>query len=387
MPRNRGFQAQQCYTARRVGPVIFTRYAASGPLRNAEIPGKPLILRATHAGKTIELHTGVNRPAIVPAVLSALLVGTMSGAPAADGLAPSATPQGPQVTFKASVDVVSVSASVRDSRGRVVRNLKKADFEVIDAGVRREIRDFQSGDSPVSLAVLLDISGSMSVGGNMDRARQAVGVAMANLRSRADEAALFTFDSELQEVVRFTTDLDRVRRVSLEGQPWGKTSLYDAVAQTARTVAARTNRHRAVLVITDGVDTGSLLKAPEVSAIASSIDVPVYLLTVVNPADHPGGEFAVLQTDGRVSDTATLADLSRWTGGDMRIASLPEHTATAIADLFAEIRHQYLITFEPGERAGWHPLEIRTRKKDLIVHARSGYTAGPLANTRPDTSD
>jgi Ca-activated chloride channel family protein len=319
----------------------------------------------------------VKRRAIGPGVLSVLLMATISGDPVAYGLAPSAPPQGSQVTFKASVDVVSVNASVRDSRGRVVRNLKKADFEVYDSGVRREIRDFHAGESPVSLAVLLDISGSMSVGGNMARAREAVGVAMANLRSRADEAALFTFDSELQEVVRFTTDLDRVRRVSLEGQPWGQTNLYDAVAQTARTVAARTNRHRAVLVITDGVDTGSLLKAPEVSGIASSIDVPVYLLTVVNPADHPGGEFAVLQTDGRISDTATLADLARWTGGDMRIASLPEHTTAAIADLFAEIRHQYLITFEPGERPGWHPLEIRTRKNNLIVHARSGYIAGP----------
>jgi VWFA-related protein len=289
----------------------------------------------------------------------------------------SVAPQGSQVTFKAAVEVVTVNASVRDSRGRVVRNLKKSDFEVLDSGMPREIRDFQAGDSPISLAVLLDISGSMSVGGNMDRAREAVAVAMMNLRSQSDEAALFTFDSELQEVVRFTTELDRVRRVSLEGRPWGQTSLYDAVAQTAQTVAARTNRHRAVLVITDGVDTGSLLKAPEVSAIASAIDVPVYLLTVVNPADHPGGEFGVLQTDGKISDTATLADLARWTGGDMRIASVPAHTAEAIADLFAELRHQYLITFEPGERPGWHPLEIRTRKKNLIVHARSGYTAGP----------
>ena len=298
-------------------------------------------------------------------------------APLAQGAASSAPPQGSPITFKSAVEVVTVNASVRDSRGRVVRDLKKSDFEVIDSGERREIRDFHSGDSPVSLAVLLDISGSMSVGGNMDRAREAVGVAMANLRARSDEAALFTFDSELQEVVRFTTDLDRVRRVSLEGQPWGQTSLYDAVAQTARTVAERTNRHRAVLVITDGVDTGSTLTAPQVSGIASSIDVPVYLLTVVNPADHPGGEFAVLQTDSRVTKTATLADLARWTGGDMRIASVPAHTSAAIADLFAEIRHQYLITFEPGERAGWHPLEIRTRKKNLIVHARSGYTAGP----------
>ncbi len=285
--------------------------------------------------------------------------------------------QTPQTTFKSSVEVVTVNASVRDGRGRVVRNLKKADFEVLDSGATRVIRDFYTGDSPASLAILLDISGSMAVGGNMERARAAVAVAMSTLRNHSDEAALFTFDSELQEVVLFTKDLDRVRRVSLEGKPWGKTSLYDAIAQTARTVADRTNRHRAVLVITDGIDTGSQMRAPEVSAIASSIDVPVYLLTVVNPVDHTGGEFEVLQTDGRVAETATLADLARWTGGDMRIASTPAHTVEALRDLFEEMRHQYLITFEPGERAGWHPLEIRTRKKSYIVHARSGYLSGP----------
>jgi VWFA-related protein len=297
-------------------------------------------------------------------------------APAA-ALAQAPAGQEPQITFKSSVEVVTVNASVRDGRGRVIRNLKQTDFEVVDDGTRREIRDFYAGDSPVSLAVLLDISGSMSVGGNMQRAREAVSVAMTNLRANEDEAALFTFDSQLQEVVRFTTDLDLVRRVSLAGSPWGKTSLYDAIEQTARTVAARTNRHRAVLVITDGVDTGSRLTAPEVSAVASEIDVPVYLLTVVNPVDHPGGEFGVILADDRTSETATLADLARWTGGDMRIASEPQHTLDAIADLFSELRHQYLITFEPGERPGWHPLEIRTRKKNLIVHARSGYMSGP----------
>jgi VWFA-related protein len=225
--------------------------------------------------------------------------------------------------------------------------------------------------------VLLDISGSMSVGGNMARAREAVGVAMTTLRSDADEAALFTFDSGLEQVVGFTTDLDRVRRVSLEGKPWGKTSLFDAVAQTARLVGERANKHRALLVITDGVDTGSRMTAPEVSGIASSIDVPVYLLTVVNPSDHPGGEFAVIQADGKAAETATLADLARWTGGDMRIASMPAHTVEAIQDLFTELRHQYVITFEPAARPGWHPLEIRMRKKNQFVHARSGYLSGP----------
>jgi Ca-activated chloride channel family protein len=306
----------------------------------------------------------------------AIVVGVLTGAafPAAQNATPR---QEPQVTFKSSVEVVSVAAAVRDGRGRVVRDLKESDFEVYDGGRRRAIRDFYAGDSPVSLAVLLDISGSMAVGGNMDRARDAVSVAMMNLQKSSDEAALFTFDSELQEVVRFTKDLDRVRDVSLKGTPWGKTSLYDAIAETAKTVAERTNRHRAVLVITDGVDTGSRLSAPEVSGIASSIDVPVYLLTVVTPLDHPGTEFAVLQSDSRTAETATLADLARWTGGDMRIASVPAHTIAAVQDLFAELRHQYLITFEPGASPGWHPLEIRTRKKDHVVHARSGYWSGP----------
>jgi VWFA-related protein len=217
----------------------------------------------------------------------------------------------------------------------------------------------------------------MAVGGNMDRARHAVAFAMGMLSTADDEAALFTFDSRLQEVVSFTKDLDRVRRVSLEGQPWGMTSLYDAIAAAASSVAERANRHRALLVITDGIDTGSRMSAPEVSGVASSIDVPVYLLAVVTPLDHPGGEFAVLASDGASSDTATLADLARWTGGDMKVASVPAHTVVALRDLFAELRYQYLITFEPGTRPGWHPLEVRTRNRDLTVHARSGYISGP----------
>jgi Ca-activated chloride channel family protein len=284
----------------------------------------------------------------------------------------------PSITFKSGVEVVTVTAAVRDRRGRVVRDLNKADFRVIDSGAPRDIRDFHAGQAPISLAILLDISGSMAVGGNMERAREAVALAVGMLNGADDEAALFTFDAKLQEVVSFTKDVDRIRRVSLEGRPWGMTSLYDAVATTAQTVAERANRHRAMLVITDGVDTGSRLSGPEVSGIASSIDVPVYLLTVVTPVDHPGGDYAVVSVDGVASDVATLADLARWTGGDMRVASVPAHTHAAIRDLFEELRYQYLITFEPDTRAGWHPLEIRTRNKDLLVHARGGYVSGPL---------
>jgi VWFA-related protein len=313
----------------------------------------------------------VNSRTLVPTVLGLMLAASVFDAPASG-----AAEAQEQVTFRGGVDLVTATVSVRDRRGRVITDLKQADFEIIDDGTPRQIKTFESGESPVSLAILVDISGSMAVGGNIDRARTAVSVAMATLRNGSDEAALFTFDSKLQEIVTFTSDLARLRRVRLEGKPWGQTSLFDAVAETARLVADRPNRHRAVFVITDGADTGSRLKAPEVSAIASSIDVPVYLLTVVNPVDHPGGDFGVLQPDAKAAATASLADLARWTGGDMRIASIPEHTATAIVDLFFELRHQYLISFEPGEREGWHPLEIRARKNDLIVRARSGYVAG-----------
>jgi VWFA-related protein len=285
--------------------------------------------------------------------------------------------QQPLATFKSGVEVVTVSVSVRDAEGKVIQNLTKSDFELIDSGYKREIRDFFVGDSPISLALLLDISGSMAVGGNMERAREAIAVATMNLRNSTDEAALFTFDSELREVVGFTTDTKKIHNVSLRGKPWGQTSLYDAVGQAAKAVAERANKHRALLVISDGVDTASKMTPAEVSGIASAIDVPVYLLRVVNPLDHPGGELEVIETDGRKVREATLADLARWTGGDMRVTSVPAHTSAAIQDLFTELRHQYLITFEPGPRPGWHPLEVRTRKKNLVVHARGGYMITP----------
>jgi len=283
----------------------------------------------------------------------------------------------PQATFKSSVDLVTISAAVRNGR-KVVRDLKRTDFEVLDSGKPVAIKDFYFGDSPISLAILLDISGSMAVGGNIERAREAIGMTAANLRDQQDEAALFTFDSKLQEVVGFTSDLQRVRARSLEGKPWGITSLFDAIEETARLVGERSNKHRALLVITDGVDTSSRLTAAQVSGIASSIDVPVYLLAVVNPADHPEGDFQARPSDARFSQQGELADLSRWTGGDLHYASVPSHLVEAVRDILTELRFQYLITFEPSARPGWHPIEIRTRKRDLTVHARGGYMSGPL---------
>lgn len=306
----------------------------------------------------------------------AVILAVGSAAVSAQGGAAGEPAQRPQV-FTSGVEAVVVNVTVRNGRGRVVRDLTRADFTVLDSGTEKPIAEFHAGSAPISLAVLLDISGSMGVGGNMNRAREAVEVATAQLKDASDEASLFTFDSILRQVVPFTADLDRVRRVSLEGTPWGKTSLFDAIASTARAVAERDNRHRAVLVITDGADTGSSLTAPEVSGIASAIDVPVYLLTVANPVDHQESALAATPSAKRVANTATLEDLAYWTGGDMRVVSARAHTIEELEDLFAEIRQHYVIIFEPDRRAGWHPLEIRTRNTNHVVRARSGYITAP----------
>jgi len=291
------------------------------------------------------------------------------------------TPQAPIATFRSAVEVVTISASVKTRGGKAVRDLQQADFEVLDSGVPVALKDFYAGESAISLAVLLDISGSMAVAGNINRAREAVTMAAMNLRNNSDEVALFTFDSELREVIDFTSDLTVFERLNLKGKPWGITSLYDAIGASARRVAERSNKHRALLVITDGVDTGSRLSAAEVSGIASSIDVPVYLLAVVSPLDHPDGELEAKPNEERRVLQTSLVDLARWTGGDTHFASVPSHTSVALQSILGELRHQYLLTFEPGARRGWHPLEVRVKKRNLVVHARGGYMAGSRAGS------
>jgi VWFA-related protein len=279
------------------------------------------------------------------------------------------------VTFRGGIEAVAVTVTIRDSRGRVVQDLTQADFEIFDSGSLSPITDFFAGETPISLAILMDISGSMAVGDNIARAREAVTMLTAAFQPN-DEAALFTFDSKLQQVVPFTTSLNDIRRASLTGRPWGVTSLFDSIKETAEIVAERANKHRALLVITDGVDTASRLTPTEVSGIASSIDVPVYLLSVLTPTEHDGEEQTVVAERVR-ADSATLADLARWTGGDLRKVSRPMHTQMAVQDLMTELRHQYVISFEPGTRPGWHPIEVRVRKRNMIAHTRGGYVAGP----------
>jgi hypothetical protein len=110
-----------------------------------------------------------------------------------------------------------------------------------------------------------------------------------------------------------------------------------------------------------------------VSGLASAIDLPVYVIAVVSPLDHPGTELAVVD-DTPV--TTNLANLAYWTGGNLTLVSAPAHAKVAARELVTELRHQYLLAFESAGAPGWYALDVRTRNRDLNVRARSGYFAG-----------
>ena len=303
-----------------------------------------------------------------------VLAALFASGPAGQGR-PTPVTREPAPTFTSGVDMVTVHVTVRDRRGRIVRDLAPADFRLIDSGFGRRIEDVFASDAALSIAVLVDVSGSMALDRNIDRARHAVDALAGALQPGRDELALFTFDTVLQEIRPFTSDLDRIGAPALAESPYGKTSLYDAIADAATLVARRSNRHRALLVVTDGVDNGSLRTAGEVSGAASAIAVQVHVITVGGSLDRRAGIGGAAGAGGAAA-AASLADLARWTGGNVRAAGTRDELLAALDELLSGLRHQYVLTFQPGFRRGWHPIEIRTADDSLVVHARGGYVAG-----------
>jgi VWFA-related protein len=258
----------------------------------------------------------------------------------------------------------------------LVPSLKRDQFQVLDRGEVRQIKDFRPDNAPVSIAILFDASGSMSISSKVEAAKRAAADIMAWLQVDRDEYALFAFDTGLEELQPFSSKQDGLEGSLDRVQPFGMTSLHDAIAETARRVAARGGAHRAVVVLTDGIDTSSRLTADQVAGMAAAIDVPVYILAVVSPIDHPG--LANSLTTKRPGPlTGDLVNLAAWTGGGLFISSKPEDSLLAAKEIVAELRYQYLIAFEPGIQPGWHPLEVRVRDSKLTVRARSGYIAVP----------
>jgi VWFA-related protein len=307
-----------------------------------------------------------------PGAAPSILILSFLAAPSARGQTPI---EEPQQTFRAAVDLVTIQASVRDRRGRPLKGLSPADFEVRDNGEVRPVLSVRAAlHAPISLAILVDMSGSMGSATKIGMVRQAYESLLQQLRED-DEVAVLTFDSQLHERQEFTRDLGQLYGALSDFEPFGTTSLYDATAATARKLAARSAAHKAIVVLTDGLDTSSTMTASEVSALASSIDVPVFVVATVPAVDQR----ALLENVDRPSRSGAvdLRDLAEWTGGHVVFASTFTETNIVASGLISELRQQYVLAIEAAGQREWRRLDIRVKRPaSSTVKARSGYFGG-----------
>jgi VWFA-related protein len=307
----------------------------------------------------------LNRMAITAAAVGVAAVSLHGQAPSQEA----------ETTFRSSVDVVTIQTSVRDARGRVVEGLTPADFEVRDNGEIRPVLSIRSDRrSPLSLAILVDMSGSMRLASKIALTRQAFDSVLSQLRNGEDEVGLYTFDSSLHERHALTSNLTALKNGLAEFEPFGNTSLYDATAATAQRLAERTATRKAVIVLTDGMDTSSALTAQQVSGLASSIDVPVFVLATVPELDR---RVITESLDRRVTSNAgNLRDLAEWTGGRFAFAKTFVETVSVAAGLVDELRQQYVLAIEAAGSREWRRLDVRVKTPSAIVKARTGYYGG-----------
>ncbi|HUR20478.1 MAG TPA: VWA domain-containing protein [Vicinamibacterales bacterium] len=293
------------------------------------------------------------------AALTALLI--VAGEPA------SLPPQQGQATFKAVASLVPISVTVRDDRGRAVTDLKQEDFEVLSDDVVMPITNFRSEPSPITIALLVDRSGSMRMPASMAAASDAAHHLISWMSPEMDRVGVFAFDVSSTQTSPFGTVSPESLKTLEKLPPYGATSLYDALDFTSVALVGDGSPRRAVVAITDGRDTASTMTVAEVASRTSTIDVPVYILSITPDPDKEKSDQVIS------GPRSPLEQLTTWTGGQLFFADVPAQASMAARTIVNELRQQYILAFTPDPRPGWHKLTVRTKQHHKTVRARAGY--------------
>lgn len=267
---------------------------------------------------------------------------------------------------RVNTDLVVLNVSVTDKSGQYVHALKAADFKVYEDGNEvpaSAIVSFGFQESPYAAVVLLDSSGSME--NRFTLARSAAIRFLDGLREE-DVAAVYRFDSTVERVQEFSGGRD-LAPMAYGIRAKGMTTLNDAIVQAAKVLADRPEARRAIVILSDGMDTYS--KATSSKALESALAVGASIFAV---------DMSALDTPGYTNRQSALSlkSFAEKTGG--RFISTPGGQAmrdafTGIAD---ELGHQYTISYRPpnATRDGkWKALEVKVDREDLIVRTRKGY--------------
>ena len=273
--------------------------------------------------------------------------------------------------IRTSVDLVLVPVTITDGLNRSVTGLDQANFELFEGKKPQQIKHFSNEDTPVSLGIILDTSGSMS--DKMDRARDAV-AQFCDTANPQDEFFLITFSDEPRLASGFTTSSSQLENELLYARPTGRTALLDAIYMGIRKMREAKFGRKALLVISDGGDNHSHYTEREVKAAIKESDVMIYAVGTYDRS---------VATKEELLGPELLQDVAGLTGGRAFTLTNPKEMPAVTHSIGAQLRHQYVLVYQPQSMphdGKWHKINVKLKlpRKFAFLHiaARPGYYAG-----------
>ena len=270
----------------------------------------------------------------------------------------------PPPRLRAEVDMVMVRVSVTDPLNRYVIGLGMDHFKVFENKIEQEITHFSNDRSPVSVGIILDISGSM--GDNILSARNSI-VRFLEQGSAGDEYFLITFNDRTAIVQDFTSRRENIRSDITIADPKGRTALYDAIYLGLEKVSDGNNDKKALIVITDGEDNRSRYTFSEVKEFAKESDVQIYVIGERGELGYGRG---------------IISEITRLTGGRPFFPNNFKQLDYFVDLIHTELRNQYVIGYNPSDKQAdgkWRKIKIRLEPPEglppLSVRSREGYFA------------
>jgi VWFA-related protein len=276
-------------------------------------------------------------------------------------------PEQKEEVISLDTNLVVLNVTVTDGAENYVSGLKSEDFKVFEDGVQQKISSFGYDETPFAAAILLDASGSM--GHKMSLARAACGNFVERIRD-GDVFALYSFSGFKVKTLQDFTEVRDVPDAVWDLRPDGETPLYDGIAKAAEGLSSRPERRRAIILVSDGVDTrsGTTLDA----AMRKVLDGHISVYTV-NLSDA-----AVYRVAPRDNGAEVMKQMATKTGGKFFPTPGGHQLRDAFTSTVEELRRQYTITYEStNDKADgkWRGIEVRVAKPYLSIRTRQGYFA------------
>jgi len=277
-----------------------------------------------------------------------------------------------------SVSAVTIAVTVQARGGKYINNLKREDFAVYENGVKQNITYFkQDSGAPISLTVLLDVSGSMALQERLKDSQAALRWLVTSGLAPQDEVSLLIFaDGEVEVASRFSTDKAGFLAELEELEGYGQTALNDAVAVSPEFGNKGNCEKRAILLMTDGIENDSRSTPDQAIGLARKVDVPIFAVGYKVPLTEQFLRMykrrSTLTAAGIIS---SLERFSQATGGRMFLANTPVELSAVFAEIKKEMSYQYLVgytSYRDPENT-YRKIKVETSKKRYKVRAREGY--------------